>query len=151
VTVVVTEPLILTKIIPGSYGSNPPVDADTGTVTISSNSSGGMGFYYRFIENDSTNPLTSWNAYTSVEITYTATITTAPAKVIVKKGADSWADTDPKQYLDVEDGVGKIWTIPTASLAGASTPGVSFQVNNGDTADNNQEWTFQATQIRLIP
>jgi hypothetical protein len=112
-------------------------------VTVASTDNTAMVFYYELP--------TNWLDYATIKITYTAAKTTTPAKVTIKKGANSTTDTTPAHYQDVSDGTGNTYSWPTSEFAGATTPGVSFQVNNYASADNTQDWTFEATKIELIP
>jgi len=104
-----------------------------------------------------------WNAYETITITYTAskTVTTDPAKVVLKQGKNSFTNdyadgVQYSQYKDIANGGGtmvlKVAGFNSVSAMNAPNgPALSFQINvNGDT-DVPQAWTFAITSILFTP
>ena len=136
--------LVINAPTPQTFGTASGNVTITGkSVHVTTSNDDGCGFYYELPAN--------WETYETIEVTYNATITTAPAKVSVKKGANSWTDTSPASYKSIEAGTGKTFSWDTSAFTGMTTPGISFQINNGASADNTQDWTFEATKITLTP
>jgi len=104
-----------------------------------------LGFYYALPSD--------WNTYSTIEMDYTATVSSSVAKIGVKKSAGDNAigGENSDKYKDVEDG-DHTYTWATTLFSGMTTnPGIYFQINNWDDTDVPQQWTFIATAIRLIP
>jgi len=123
----------------------------TATVSLAAGqygSSYGCGFWFA-LPNDIVE-----KKYTSVDVYYTGTKTSSVAKLTVKQGKESWADTAwSGRWKDIETGTGKVISIPVTGLnsdAFAASPAISFQINNNAADDVPQDWTFKIEKIVLV-
>jgi len=159
------QPIDLTPVKFGDANKNTlkvEINSTTDVVTITATEGGGWNGFYYALPSD-------WNTYTTIELDWTATVTSGLAKLAVKKGIGEnsalvgTAQTEDK-YKDVYTGntypasPSGTWTWSTEMFVGMTQPGITFQINNyvgtGPDDDPNENlphngWTFKVTAIRL--
>jgi len=121
----------------GSTQGSSAFDATTKTITIEGSNS--VIFYIDFAANGIPNLSTG-----TFKITYDCAITSGSgtAKVILKKGKDSWTDFEPAKYDQFNVGTAQVMTgIPTV----ADMNGLTFQHNN----DGNSAVTYTVKITKL--